>query len=57
MAFQNPREQIEDKRPTEVRANALGVLLMQGERWAEVVAFFRKAEEFGAPSITLPSRG
>jgi tetratricopeptide (TPR) repeat protein len=47
-AIEDLREQIEDKGPTQERANALGVLLMRHERWAEAVALFRKAEEIGA---------
>jgi tetratricopeptide (TPR) repeat protein len=47
-AIEDLREQIEDKGPTQVRANALGLLLMQQERWAEAAALFRKAGEIGA---------
>ena len=43
-AIEDLREQIENKGPTQVRANALGLLLMQRERWAEAAAVFRKAE-------------
>jgi tetratricopeptide (TPR) repeat protein len=46
-AIQDLREQIEDKGPTQTRANALGLLLMRCERWAEAAAVFRKAEEIG----------
>ncbi len=46
-AIADLREQIEDKGPTQVRANALGLLLMQCERWAEAAAMFRKAGEIG----------
>ena len=46
-AIEDLREQIEDKGPTQVRANALGLLLMQCERWAEAAAVFRKAAEIG----------
>jgi tetratricopeptide (TPR) repeat protein len=47
-AIEDLREQIEDKGPTQVRANALGLLLMQHERWAEAAALFSKAEEMGS---------
>ncbi len=50
-AIEDLREQIEHKEPTLLRANALGLLLMQAERWAEAAAFYRKAEEFGIPKI------
>jgi tetratricopeptide (TPR) repeat protein len=46
-AIEDLREQMEDKGPTQVRANAMGLLLLQGERWAEAAALFRKAAEFG----------
>jgi Tetratricopeptide repeat len=46
-AIEDLRERIEDKGPTQVRANALGLLLMQRERWAEAAAVFRKAEAMG----------
>ena len=49
-AIEDLREQIEDKGPTQVRANALGVLMMQRERWAEAAALFRKAQEIGKSS-------
>jgi tetratricopeptide (TPR) repeat protein len=46
-AIEDLREQIEDKGPTQIRVNALGVLLMRRERWAEAAAMFRKAKEIG----------
>ena len=46
-AIEDLREQIEDKGPTQVRVNALGLLMMHRERWAEAAALFRKAEEIG----------
>jgi tetratricopeptide (TPR) repeat protein len=46
-AIQDLREQIEDKSPTQVRANALGLLLMKREQWADAAGWFRKAEEIG----------
>ncbi len=46
-AIADLREQLEDKGPTQVRANALGLLLLQRERWAEAAALFRKATELG----------
>jgi tetratricopeptide (TPR) repeat protein len=46
-AIEDLREQMEDKGPTQVRANAMGLLLLQGERWAEAAALFRKAAELG----------
>ncbi len=46
-AIADLREQIEDKGPTQVRANALGLLLLQRECWAEAAALFRKATELG----------
>jgi predicted Zn-dependent protease len=46
-AIEDLREQIEDKGPTQARANALGLLLMRREHWAEAAASFRKAEEIG----------
>ena len=44
-AIADLREQLEDKGPTQIRANALGLLLLQRERWAEAAALFRKATE------------
>ena len=49
-AIEDLREQLEDKGPTQVRANALGLLLLQRERWAEAAALFRKATELGGGS-------
>jgi tetratricopeptide (TPR) repeat protein len=46
-AIADLREQIEQKRPTQNRINALGILLMRRERWDEAAAMFRKAEEIG----------
>jgi tetratricopeptide (TPR) repeat protein len=46
-AIEDLREQIEDKGPTQSRVNALGILLLGCERWAEAAAFFRKAEAIG----------
>jgi len=46
-AIEDLREQIEDKGPTQTRVNALGVLLLRHERWAEAAALFRKGEEIG----------
>jgi tetratricopeptide (TPR) repeat protein len=46
-AIEDLRELIEDKGPTQARASALGLLLMQHEHWAEAAALFRKAEEIG----------
>jgi tetratricopeptide (TPR) repeat protein len=47
-AIADLREQIEAKGPTGARASALGLLLIQSERWAEAVPLFQKAEELGA---------
>ena len=46
-AIDDLRKQIEDKGPTPIRLNALGVLLIQHECWAEAVATFRKTLELG----------
>jgi tetratricopeptide (TPR) repeat protein len=46
-AIEDLREHIEDKGPTQVRVNALGLLMLQRERWAEAAALFRKAVEIG----------
>ena len=46
-AIADLREQIDDKGPTQIRVNALGILLLRCERWAEAAALFRKAEEIG----------
>jgi tetratricopeptide (TPR) repeat protein len=46
-AIEDLREQIEDKGPTQTRVNALGILLLNRERWAEAAALFRKGEEIG----------
>ena len=46
-AIEDLREQIEAKGPTQVRANALGLLLMHRKLWAEAAVLFRKAEEIG----------
>ncbi len=46
-AIEDLRKQIEDKGPTQVRANALGLLLMHRKLWDEAAALFRKAEEIG----------
>jgi tetratricopeptide (TPR) repeat protein len=57
-AIEDLREQMEDKGPTQVRANTLGLLLLQRERWAEAAAFFRKAAEFGkAKSVCQANLG
>jgi predicted Zn-dependent protease len=44
------REQIEEKGSTQLRVNALGILLMRRERWNEAAAMFRKAEQMGESS-------
>ena len=46
-AIEDLREQIEFKGPTQFRVNALGVLLLRGERWAEAAALYRKSEAIG----------
>jgi tetratricopeptide (TPR) repeat protein len=44
------REQIEEKGSTQIRVNALGILLMRRERWDEAAAMFRKGEQLGESS-------
>jgi hypothetical protein len=46
-AIADLREQIEEKGPKQNRVNALGILLMRGERWDEAAAMFRKADAMG----------
>ena len=41
------REHIEEKGPTQIRLNALGILLMRREKWDEAAALFRKGEQMG----------
>ena len=49
-AIADLREQIEEKGPTQIRVNALGILLMRRERWDEAAIIFRKAEQIGKPA-------
>jgi tetratricopeptide (TPR) repeat protein len=44
------REHIEEKGATQIRVNALGILLMRRERWDEAAAMFRKGEQLGESS-------
>ncbi len=46
-AIADLRAQIEKKGPTQLRVNALGVLLLRRERWDDAAAMFRQAEEIG----------
>ena len=41
------RERIEEKGPTQNRANVLGTFLLRRERWNEAAEMFRKAEQLG----------
>jgi tetratricopeptide (TPR) repeat protein len=41
------REHIEEKGPTQIRLNALGILLMRREQWDEAATVFRDAEQIG----------
>jgi tetratricopeptide (TPR) repeat protein len=49
-AIADLREQIEEKGPKQNRVNALGIFLMNRERYDEAAAMFRKADAMGEPN-------